>query len=35
MKSSGFAESYRLYLSIRGNSNDDPMLADARKRVNP
>ena len=35
MKSSGFAESYRTYLSIRGKSNEDPLLADARKRVNP
>jgi hypothetical protein len=35
MKSSGFAESYRTYLSIRGKSNEDPMLADARKRANP
>lgn len=35
MKSSGFAESYRTYLSIRGKSNEDSMLADARKRVNP
>ena len=29
----GFAESYRTYVSIRGKSSDDPLLADARKRA--
>ncbi len=33
MKSSGFADSYRSYLAIRGNSNEDPLAADARKRL--
>ncbi len=33
MKSAGFADSYRSYLSIRGNSNQDPLAADARKRL--
>ena len=29
----GFRESYRQYLAIRGNSSDDPLAAEARKRV--
>ncbi len=34
IKSPAYADSYRLYLSIRGNSNQDPLAADARKRLN-
>jgi hypothetical protein len=33
MKSAGFADSYREYLNIRGQSTEDPLLADVRKRV--
>ena len=32
-KTARFAESYRTYLSIRGNSKNDPLVADVRKRV--
>jgi tetratricopeptide (TPR) repeat protein len=31
LKSSGFAESYRTYLSIRGKAGEDPLLAEVRK----
>jgi hypothetical protein len=31
--SAGFAESYRVYLSIRGQSKDDPLLMEVRRRV--
>jgi len=33
LKSAGFAESYRTYLSIRGKAGEDPLLADVRKRI--
>ena len=33
LKSEGFAESYRLYLGIRGQSKEDPLVADARRRA--
>ncbi len=33
MKSSGFAESYRSYLSIRGKSTEDPFVQEVRRRV--
>ena len=33
IKTAGFAESYRAYLNIRGNSTEDPLLADVRKRA--
>lgn len=32
MKTAGFADSYKKYLSIRGQSAEDPLVADARKR---
>jgi tetratricopeptide (TPR) repeat protein len=33
MKSTGFAESYRKYLSIREKAGEDPLLPDIRKRA--
>jgi hypothetical protein len=33
LKSSGFAESYKKYLSIRGKAGEDPLLADVRRRA--
>ena len=33
LKSPGFAESYRTYLSIRGKSGEDPLVADIRHRL--
>ncbi len=33
MKSTGFADLYKSYLSIRGQSTEDPMAADARHRI--
>ena len=33
MKTAGFADSYKKYLSIRGKAGEDPLLADARHRV--
>lgn len=33
MKSSGFADFYRNYLAIRGQSSDDPMVIDIRHRL--
>ncbi len=33
LKSPGFAESYRTYLSIRGQAGEDPLLADIRRRL--
>lgn len=33
LKSKGFADSYRAYLSIRGQSTDDPLLADIHQRL--
>jgi tetratricopeptide (TPR) repeat protein/predicted Ser/Thr protein kinase len=35
LKSAGFAESYRTYLSIRGKAGEDPLLAEVRKRTGP
>jgi tetratricopeptide (TPR) repeat protein len=35
LKSAGFAESYRTYLSIRGKAGEDPLLPDVRKRIGP
>jgi eukaryotic-like serine/threonine-protein kinase len=33
MKSDGFAEFYKSYLSIRGQSTDDPLVPEIRKRI--
>jgi tetratricopeptide (TPR) repeat protein len=33
LKSPGFAESYRSYLSIRGQAGEDPLLADIHRRL--
>lgn len=33
LKSTGFAESYKKYLSLRGKSQEDPLLADVRRRA--
>ncbi|MFZ1938904.1 MAG: protein kinase [Terracidiphilus sp.] len=33
MKSAGFADFYRTYLSIRGQSSDDPLVVDIRRRL--
>jgi len=33
LKSPGFAERYRTYLSIRGKAGEDPLLADIRRRL--
>src|SRR4030095_10132296 len=33
MKSPKFAESYRRYLDIRGNSNEDPLVGEVKKRA--
>ena len=33
LKNAGSAESYREYLSIRGKSTEDPLLAEVRKRA--
>jgi eukaryotic-like serine/threonine-protein kinase len=33
LKSAGFADSYRTYLSIRGQSGEDPLLPEIRKRL--
>lgn len=33
LKNAGFADSYRSYLAIRGNSTEDPLLADIRRRI--
>ena len=33
MKSEGFADFYRKYLSIRGQSSDDPLVLDIRRRL--
>jgi tetratricopeptide (TPR) repeat protein/predicted Ser/Thr protein kinase len=33
LKNSGSAESYKMYLSIRGQAGEDPLLADARRRL--
>jgi len=33
MKSEGFAEFYKNYLSIRGQSSDDPLVPEIRRRI--
>ncbi len=33
LKADGFANSYRAYLAIRGNSKEDPLLPDVRRRA--
>jgi hypothetical protein len=33
LKSNGFADSYRTYLSIRGQSKDDPLVAEIHRRL--
>ncbi len=33
LKSPGFADSYRMYLSIRGESREDPVVSDIRRRL--
>jgi hypothetical protein len=33
LKTEGFADSYRAYLTIRGQSTEDRLLADARRRA--
>ena len=33
MKTTGFDDSYKTYLSIRGSAGEDPLLADARRRA--
>jgi len=33
LKSAGFAESYRGYLNIRGQSKEDPLLPEIRRRA--
>jgi hypothetical protein len=33
MKSEGFADFYKTYLSIRGQSPEDPMVADIHRRL--
>lgn len=33
LRSTNFADSYRAYLDLRGNSKEDPLVADARKRA--
>jgi Flp pilus assembly protein TadD len=33
LKNAGFAESYKRYLSIRGQSKEDPLLTEVRRRV--
>jgi len=33
LNTAGFAESYRVYLNIRGQSNEDPLLPEVRRRT--
>jgi hypothetical protein len=33
LKSPGFADSYRQYLAIRGNSTEDPLVPELRRRI--
>jgi len=33
LKSTGFADSYRTYLSIREKAGEDPLLAEVRRRA--
>jgi eukaryotic-like serine/threonine-protein kinase len=35
MKSEGFADFYKTYLSIRGQSSEDPLVSDIRHRIGP
>jgi Tfp pilus assembly protein PilF len=35
LKTAGFAESYRAYLNIRGNSSEDPLVREVRLRTGP
>jgi eukaryotic-like serine/threonine-protein kinase len=35
LKTEGFADSYREYLKIRGESTEDPLVTEVRKRVGP
>jgi Flp pilus assembly protein TadD len=35
LKSAGFAEPYRTYLSIRGQAGEDPLLPEVRRRAGP
>jgi hypothetical protein len=33
MKSEGFADFYKNYLSLRGQSTEDPLVAEIRRRI--
>jgi hypothetical protein len=33
LKSAGYADSYRTYLSIRGKAGEDPLLPEVRRRL--
>jgi hypothetical protein len=33
MKSDGFADFYKTYLNIRGQSTEDPLVSDIRHRI--
>ena len=33
LKTTGFADSYRTYLTIRGKSTEDPLLPEVRRRA--
>ena len=33
LNSAGFAESYRMYLNLRGKAGEDPLLPDVRRRA--
>jgi tetratricopeptide (TPR) repeat protein len=35
LKTAGFAESYRAYLTLRGQSKEDPLLPEVRRRAGP
>ena len=35
LKATGFADSYKKYISIRGKAGEDPLLADAKRRAGP
>lgn len=35
LKNAGFAESYRVYLNIRGESKEDPLIPDIHRRIAP
>jgi hypothetical protein len=32
-KSAGYAESYKIYMAIRGKADEDPLLPEIRKRI--